>query len=199
MNSKILEIDRRNWAKYLNISVKILLLLSFVIAIFGGLDSVEGKGMNLRAPFFLMPLWLVPLIAKLKKWDSYPHIGDALFTMPFLLDTLGNLFGLFDSLKIFDDILHALNWMFLIMSYQAFRFRKVSDNRDSILLGAGIGAIAIIIWEAIEWAVSVDGFGAVGNLQLSYEDTLGDLLLSTLGGFIGSILGTKLFGAKKSK
>jgi len=199
METKIHSIDNSNVTKWVNISVKVALVLSFAVALFGGLDSVEGKGMELRAFVFLMPVWLIPLIAYLKKWKSYPHMGDMLFAMPFLLDTLGNIFGLFDSFKYFDDFLHLFNWGCLIMAYHAFRFKKIYDNRDAILLGAGIGAIAIIGWEFAEWLVSVDGLGGVKELHLTYEDTLGDLILSTIGGAIGSWKGVWLFGKKKSK
>lgn len=36
----------------------------------------------------------------------------------------------------------------------------------------------------------------VDALHLSYEDTIGDLVLSTLGGLIGSIMGVRFFGYK---
>jgi len=58
------------------------------------------------------------------------------------------------------------------------------------------GATAIIWWEAMEWAVSKDGWGGAGGLALTYEDTIGDLILSSTGGLIGSLLGVWWLGRK---
>ncbi len=91
-------------------------------------------------------------------------------------------------------MLHALNWILLVGAFHAFRFRNVTDRRDALLLGYGFGALAIVWWEAMEWAVSEDGFGGAGGLALTYGDTVGDLVLSSTGGLLGSILGVWLLG-----
>ncbi len=49
----------------------------------------------------------------------------------------------------------------------------------------------------MEWAVSEDGFGGMGGLAPTYGDTVGDLLLSSTGGLIGSILGVRYLGPRR--
>ena len=139
----------------------------------------------------------MPILGRTRKWKPYPHLGDALLALPFLLDTFGNLFGLYDNFVRTDDVLHFINWVLLVMAYQAFRYRNVHTNRDAIILGYGFGAIAIILWEAMEWAVSEDGWGGAGGLQLTYSDTVGDLVISSTGGLIGAVAALAWFGAKK--
>ncbi len=107
---------------------------------------------------------------------------------------MGNLFGFYDRYAVTDDVLHTLNWMPLVAALHAFRFRNVFDRRDALLLGYGFGALAIVWWEIMEWAVSEDGFGGAGGLALTYGDTVGDLLLSSAGGLIGSVLGVRHLG-----
>ena len=150
--------------------------------------------MGFRAPLFLAPAVLIPVLARWRNWDPYPHTADALVSLPFLIDTLGNLFGFYDRYAVTDDVLHMLNWVPLVGSFHAFRFRNVFDRRDALLLGYGFGALAIVWWEIMEWAVSEDGFGGAGGLALTYGDTIGDLLLSSTGGLIGSILGVRFLG-----
>lgn len=133
-------------------------------------------------------------MARARNWQPYPHSADALLSAPFLVDTLGNLLGIYDRFDATDDVLHALNWILLVGAFHAFRFRNVEDRRDALLLGYGFGAIAIVGWEALEWAMSVDGFGGAGGLDLTYGDTIGDLILSSTGGLIGSWLGVALLG-----
>ena len=168
------------------------------MAIVIGPDTVEGKAMGFRAPLFLAPALLVPLIARRRGSDPYPHMGDALLSAPFLVDTLGNLFGFYDEFDATDDVLHLVNWVFLVGAYHAFRFRRVDTRTDALLLGYGLGAIAIVWWEILEWAVSVDGFGGAGGLALTYEDTVMDLFLSSTGGLIGSALAIAWFGPHRA-
>jgi len=190
----VLDLDRRPWMAKVNLAVKVALFASFFVAIVIPPEVVEGKAMGFRAPLFLASAVLVPVIAKLRNWEPYPHTADALLAAPFLIDTLGNLFGFYDSYAVTDDVLHALNWILLVMAYHAFRFRNVHQRDDSVMLGYGFGAIAIVWWEIMEWAVSEDGFGGAGGLQLTYGDTIGDLFLSSTGGLIGSILGLYVLG-----
>ena len=137
---------------------------------------------------------LVPIIAKLRSWEPYPHTADALLAAPFLVDTLGNLLGFYDAFLVTDDVLHAVNWVLLVMAYHAFRFRNVHHRGDAVLLGYGFGAVAIVWWEILEWAVSEDGFGGAGGLQLTYGDTIGDLFLSSTGGLVGSVIALFVLG-----
>jgi hypothetical protein len=57
------------------------------------------------------------------------------------------------------------------------------------LAGSGVGAMAIVGWEIAEYRVMRAG---VGDLHLTYADTLGDLALSTLGGALGALLAVRM-------
>lgn len=193
----VLAIDRLDAAKWVNLGVKAALFASFFVALVFQPEVVEGKAMPLRAPLFLAPAVIVPILARTRNWRPYPHTADALASAPFLVDTLGNLFGFYDSFDATDDVLHLLNWVLLVAAFHAFRFRNVHQNREAVLLGYGFGAMAIIWWEVMEWAVSTDGWGGAGGLDLTYGDTVGDLLLSSTGGLIGSIVAVVTLGAPR--
>jgi len=194
----VLSVDRHPATRRVNLAVKIALVASFAVAIGLSPDTVEGKAMGFRAPLFLAPVVIVPIIARLRRWEPYPHTADALLAAPFLVDTLGNLFGIYDDFPQTDDVLHAVNWVLLVGAFHAFRFRNVNDRRDAVLLGYGFGAITIVWWEIMEWAVSEDGFGGAGALSLTYEDTIGDLLLSSTGGLLGSLIAVWWLGPRRT-
>ena len=182
-------------ARLLNTLVKAALAVAFVWAVVWPPDVVEGKNMAARAPLFLAPAVIVPVLARLRRWEPYPHLADALLSLPFLLDTVGNLAGFYDRYDATDDVLHFVNWIVLVMAFHAFRYRNVGDHRDAVLLGYGFGAIAIIAWEAFEWLISDAGpfAGDVPDaLSLSYGDTIGDLVISSTGGLLGSLIGRYL-------
>ena len=192
--TRVLDLDQNRSVALANYAMKLGLVLAFFVAIVIEPSSVEGKAMGFRAPLFLASAVLVPVIAHWRNWHPYPHTADALLASPFLIDTLGNLFGFYDAYPVTDDVLHALNWLLLVMAYHAFRFRNVHERRDAVLLGYGFGAIAIVWWEIMEWLVSEDGIGGAGGLQLTYGDTIGDLFLSSSGGLLGSIIALFVLG-----
>ena len=139
----VLDLDRESWVAAANIAIKIGLVVAFFVAIVIQPAVMEGKAMGFRAPLFLASAVLVPVIAKLRSWDPYPHTADALLAAPFLIDTLGNLLGFYDAYLVTDDVLHAANWVLLVMAYHAFRFRNVHHGREAILLGYGLSLIHI--------------------------------------------------------
>ena len=141
---------------------------------------------------------IVPIIGWRRRWEPYAHTADALLAAPFLLDTLGNLLGFYDDYSITDAVLHTVNWILLVAAFHAFRFRNIADDRDALLLGYGFGALAIVWWEVLEWLVSDEGLGGADGLSLTYGDTIGDLLLSSTGGLVGSWLAIRLLGSRRS-
>lgn len=195
--TKVLVADTRPALRWINFAVKGALFGAFFIALVFQPDVVEGKAMGFRAPLFLAPAVVVPVLAIVRGWKPFPHTADALASAPFLVDTLGNLFGFYDSFDATDDVLHVVNWVLLVAAFHAFRFRTVVTNQTAVFLGYGFGAIAIIWWEIMEWAVSSDGFGGAGGLNLTYGDTIGDLLLSSTGGLVGSMVGVRFLGARQ--
>lgn len=167
------------------------LVVVFVLAIALPLDHLDGKGMAFRAPLFGLSMLVVPLVSR-GRLTPPANTADVLVVAPFLFDTLGNLLGIYDSYSHTDDVLHALNWFLLVSAFHAWRFRRVADVRDARLVGAGVGALAIVAWEIAEWAVAESGAG--GGLALTYGDTIGDLALSTSGGIVASFVAVALFG-----
>ena len=178
-----------------NIVIKIGLVAAFFVAIVFEPPGAVGKGMEFRAPGFLGSAILVPIIAKVRKWEPYPHTADALLAAPFLLDTLANVSGSYEAINATDDVLHLVNWILLVSAFAAFRFRNVHHSKDAIMLGYGFGGLAIIWWEIFEWLISSDGplLGGDG-LSLGYTDTIGDLALSSTGGLIGAFISLIVLG-----
>ncbi len=188
--------DRTVWARRVNYGMKAAIVLAFVFALTLPFDHLEGKAMGMRVPLFVGSAAVVPLVERFRRHrrSPYPHTADALVVAPFLVDTLGNLLGIYDTWSGTDDILHFVNWVLLVGAFQAFRFRRTDSRLDAVLLGAGFGALAIVAWEIMEWAV--DETGAGGGLGLTYGDTIGDLVLSTSGGILGAMVGVRLFGPR---
>ena len=174
--------ERDQWVLW-GVRSALVLALAFSVA-FPGLPQFEGKGMAFRAPFYLLPMAAVPLGWRIRgRRPPYPHLGDALIVAPFLVDTLGNAFNFYNTFSSTDDVLHVVNWVLLVGGI-AVLLQRTSLNRLSVwTMAYGIGGLAIIWWEAAEWLVQELG---TAGLDLTYGDTIGDLILSSTGGAIGA-------------
>ncbi len=191
--NRVTGIDAGSTAVRMAVGVAVALAVAFAVALTVPIAHLEGKAMEFRAPFFLASALVVPLAWR-GRFSPFPATAAALVVTPFLLDTLGNLLGAYEAFEVTDDVLHTLNWVFLVLAFHAWRFRRRGSAVDARLLGVGVGALAIVGWEIAEWLVMASGAG--GELHLTYDDTVGDLLLSTTGGTIGSILGVRWFGPR---
>jgi hypothetical protein len=171
------------------LAAKVLLAALLVVgAAFPDVGGFAGKGMAVRLPLFLLPSLLVPVLwLRQHGARAYAVALDAAFTVPFLLDTAANGVGLYDHVDATDDVLHFVNWVVLVGGITAHITATAAGARSAPaitwLAGAGLGAALIIGWEVAEYAVMQAG---VDNLRLTYGDTLGDLVLSTLGGALGA-------------
>jgi predicted HAD superfamily Cof-like phosphohydrolase len=157
---------------------------------FPEVGGFAGKGTAYRLPMFLLPALVIPVARLLKRSppSPYPVALDAGLTLPFLLDTAGNAFGLYDSVDATDDVLHFVNWALLFGGVTTVLPRAALPRWMVWAVGAGFGAMGSIGWELSEYGVMQTG---VAGLRLTYGDTLGDLVLSTLGGCAGAAVAVR--------
>ncbi|MEO6571945.1 MAG: hypothetical protein ABIO83_10400 [Ilumatobacteraceae bacterium] len=176
--------DQR-WERRIAWGVRIALVLAVGFSVaFPGLPQFEGKGMAFRAPFYLLPLAVVPVVWRWRgRRPPYPYLVDALVVAPFLLDTLGNALNFYETFDVTDDVLHTVNWILLVAGITLALLRTMLNRLGIWVMAYGIGGLAIIWWEAAEWLVQQLGTAGLG---LTYGDTIGDLVLSSTGGALGS-------------
>lgn len=151
------------------------------------LDHLDGKGWPARSVGYPLSAVVLPVWWRLTRGAEprpFPYLANALFVTPFVLDIAGNLFGLFDNVDHFDDVLHFVNWAFLVAAI-ALLLPAALPRWAVIWMGTGFGAAAIVLWEFVEYVVQETG---TTGLDLTYEDTISDLMLSSAGGLLGAVV-----------
>jgi glycopeptide antibiotics resistance protein len=152
------------------------------------LARFHDKAMGLRAVVYPMAALLIPAAWWLfgRGRIAYPVAIDIAVVIPFLSDTLGNLFDLYDSITWFDDALHFLNWIPWVVAF-GLALRYLPLGRLNVAaLTVGFGAVTNILWEIGEYAAFITGNQQ--EMQGIYRDTVGDLALSLLGSVVGAVL-----------
>ena len=176
----------------LNIFIKLLnigLILLPVLA--PDLPQFQGKAIGARLILYPAAVFIVPLIWFLiSKRSAYPHLVDILVVLPFVVDSGGNALNLYNTTQSFDRFAHWFNWVSLTLTFGSAVSVLSITRLNVAALAIGFGATTHVLWEIAEFIVM--RMGASG-LQLTYNDTLEDLILSFIGTLVGSLLVTTLF------
>ena len=142
----------------------------------------RGKAMQTRALGYVGASLLVPLA-----WRLLPHSGryprglDLAISTPLLLDAVGNAGGIYQKRHI-DDLVHLANGAIVAGVAGSVVAPHVDERWQAALAGAGIGITGQTLWELMEYLAY--RFGARG-MDLTYEDTMDDMIESTIGALIG--------------
>lgn len=175
-----------------NIIIKIvnvaLILLSII---YPDLPQFQGKAMGARLIFYPLAALIVPILWWfIARKCCYPHLIDILVVIPFILDSGGNALNLYNTTPSFDRFAHWFCWVSLTTAFGSAVSVPQITRINVFALALGFGAITHLLWEIAEFIVM--RMGASG-LQLTYYDTLDDLILSFVGSLVASILVITIF------
>lgn len=163
------------------------LVAMLVGGLIADLERLDGKGWLVRTLTFPLCIAVAPLLSR---WSqrriAYYTAADTCIVAPFFLDIGGNMLGLYESVELFDDILHAANWALLAAAFtMILRGSRPTTRLGLVAAGGGFGSFLIVLWEFLEYVVAKTG---TSRLFLTYEDTVVDLALSTGGGILGALI-----------
>jgi hypothetical protein len=144
-----------------------------------------GKAMGVRALLYPAVMLLIPAVWLLAGRPlPYPVVADIALGLPFLVDAGANVLGLF-AIRRFDMIPHASGWFFLSVAFGLAVAPMVPERWLLFLLVLGFGAIIDILWEVGEYAMMKSG---ASGLELTYENTIQDLVMSLSGAAVGALV-----------
>ena len=175
-----------------NLALKALfvgLLLLGVVA--SDWPQFHGKAMAVRALTFPLAALLVPALWWIRgRPRPYPHVFDIMIVLPFVIDSGGNALNLYNTMEVFDRFAHWLNWTILVTAFGVAVSALPISRLNVFALAVGFGATTHICWEVIEYGLMQLGSS---GLQLTYADTIDDLVLSLLGTICGAAATITLF------
>jgi hypothetical protein len=141
--------------------------------------------MGVRAVLYPATTLVIPAIWIVAGRPSpYPVWADIFLALPFALDAGANVFALF-AIRGFDAIPHATGWFFLSSAFGLAVAPLVAERWTLFGLVLGFGAVVDILWEAGEYAMMRSG---ASGLQLTYANTIQDLVLSLSGAALAALV-----------
>lgn len=162
------------------------LTIGFAIDAAVNADSprLRGKAIRTRAFGFVGALFIVPIAwSLLPDRGRYPRSLDLAVTVPLLLDAGGNALGLYDDAHI-DDVVHVANAAIVSGVAGALFAPRVDERWQAAFAGAGVSIAGASAWELLEYGAL--RLGADG-MNLTYQDTMVDLLDGWVGAVIGAV------------
>jgi len=181
----------RGWL-WLDVAIKMatVALLAWALAS-PDLPQFQGKAFAGRAIVYPIALLALPVAWWLlaRRTIAYPVLPDILIGLPFLIDVAGNALNLYDSVEIWDDLNHLVNWSLhtaaigLLLRYGTWGFWT------RVGLGLCWAVTTAVLWELAEFATFVQDSPEAAT---AYADTLGDLALGMAGGLVAAVLTARL-------
>jgi hypothetical protein len=150
-----------------------------------GSSHFSGKAMGVRALLYPAMTLLIPATWWLAgQPEPYPFLADIALGLPFVLDAAGNVFGLF-AMKGFDAIPHSVGWFCLSIGFGLAVAPLAGEPWIAFGLMVGFGAVVDILWEVGEFLLMRSG---ASGLQLTYENTIQDLVMSLTGAAVAAVV-----------
>jgi hypothetical protein len=145
----------------------------------------HGKGMRLRAIGYTGGLLIAPVAWRIRgRREPYPRELDMAITIPLLIDAGGNAIGMYRSARM-DDLVHFLDGAIVSSVVGAVATPRTRTSWEAAGVGALAGGALAGLWEIGEW-VGLK-LGAKG-MDLSYDDTMVDLVETMAGGLLGAVV-----------
>jgi len=145
----------------------------------------HGKGSRVRAIGYTGGLLVAPLAWRVRgRRDPYPRALDLAVTLPLLVDAGGNAIGLYQNAHV-DDLVHFSNGALTASVIGALATPRVRTPWEAAGIAVATGGTLAALWEIAEWTGLK--LGAKG-MDLSYDDTMEDLIETIGGSILGAVI-----------
>jgi hypothetical protein len=145
----------------------------------------QGKGMRLRAVGYAAGMLVVPIAWRARgRPQPYPRELDLAVTLPLLADAAGNASGIYQRARV-DDLIHFADGALVASVVGALATPRVKTSWEAAGIASLAGTAAAGLWEIGEW-IGLK-LGARG-MNLSYDDTMTDLIETTAGAMLGGVI-----------
>jgi len=175
-----------------DIAVKTATVLLLAWAVLSpDLPQFQGKAFTGRAVAYPVALLALPALWWLlaRERIQFPVVPDILIGLPFLIDVVGNALNLYDTIEVWDDLNHLVNWGLLTAAIGLLLRFGAWGFGTRVVFAFAWAVTTAVLWEFAEFATFVQNSP---EAVTAYADTLGDLALGMVGGLVAAIFTARL-------
>ena len=162
-------------------------VIAFAVDAFVNADTprFSGKAMRVRAVGYAGGLLVVPVAWRLRgRPEPYPRELDLAVALPLLADAAGNAVGIYRRAHV-DDAIHFANGAIVSSVVGALVTPRTETPWGAAGIAATTGMAAATAWEIAEWIGLKLG---AGGMDLTYDDTVADLIETSAGAMLGGLV-----------
>ncbi|HZP97191.1 MAG TPA: hypothetical protein VFC31_12805 [Candidatus Limnocylindria bacterium] len=135
--------------------------------------------------YSLLPLAIPLTWLRRGRPTPYPHAVDLLLSLPVVLDAGANAFDLYRRVRAFDLAVHGVNAALGVSALGAGLSPLMPNRWSAAALATSLGISGEALWELAEYGALKSG---EDGLALTYENTMLDILASTIGALAGALV-----------
>lgn len=170
----------------------ILLGVMFFGSLFFAIDyGKDSKYIEVLTSLSIFVTVLVPVLLKYTKYKMSPRDIFIYLVFLFLLQFLGGIANFYRMISWYDLFAHFLSGIFtiyvayFILVRAEFDYRKL-DSIICFLYFLGVVFLVAGLWEIMEFSFDqLLHINLQHNLETGVRDTMGDMIVASLGGIIG--------------
>ena len=156
------------------------------------LEFTKGTFSRILTFLAIFPVLLVPYIINKTKFKLLEPEIFLYYAFIFLADFLGCVVNLYNTLSWYDLFVHFLSvvitFLFGIIILKRMNGYDKKYKIMNTIFALGVVAIIAVLWEIFEFgADNILKTNLQHNLDTGVNDTMSDMIVATLGGFIGMI------------
>lgn len=173
------------WTAAIAIVKSAIVALAVDAAVNSHQPRFSGKAMKIRALGYIGALFIVPVAWRIRgRHEPYPRELDLLVALPLLADAGGNAVGIYQRAHV-DDAIHFANGALLAGVVGSVAAPRTRTAWEAGAFAAAVGTATAAGWEIFEWIAYK--LGARG-MDLSYDDTMADLIETSGGALLGGVI-----------
>ena len=143
------------------------------------------KAMRARAVVYpLVPMAIPFTWSRRGRPAPYPHAIDIALALPLILDAGANASDLYGRVRNLDLVVHLVNTGLVVAAVGAGLSPLMPNRWSAAVLATSLGISAEALWEIAEYLAQRSG--ATG-MDLTYDNTIHDLISSSAGAAIGGL------------
>ena len=175
---------------YKRLTKLFIIIMNLGTILVATLEFTKGNFSRFLTFIAIFPVLLLPYVINKTKFKLDVQEMFLYYAFIFLADFLGCVVNLYNTLSWYDLFVHFLSGIFTFILGLMILKRVGNDDKKNKVINTifalGVVSLIAVLWEIFEFgADNILKTNLQHNLDTGVKDTMGDMIVATLGGIVG--------------